>query len=273
MLATEPPTSPPNFLSVLHRYQRAGDWGFVFYRTTYTQDDETWSLIKQRLNTVIESTFDFYSNIDGINEARQRWKLRWVEDDEKLNGMAPEALADHYRGTMEKLPENYQHSMLFAVDDASARSILLADTNPEKVHKRPRLGDVIPFVVAIDYHLGLNAPRDTTEAEEEQYSPADALDDADDNLQNWHGPFRAHPGSIVDGIYTTVASQSMEMYEFAYAAHGNDDVWWDSYGGVWTLDDQGRYAERLFESAAQLRVEYKEKKTATGPAGSEAEEL
>ena len=64
----------------------------------------------------------------------------------------------------------------------------------------------------------------------------------------------------------------MEMYEFAYAAHGNDDVWWDSYGGVWTLDDEGRYAERLFESAAQLRVEYREKKKKRATAGS-AEEL
>lgn len=273
MLATEPPTSAPNFLSVLHRYARTGDWGFVFYRTTYAHDEETWSLIKQRLNTLIESTFDYYSNIDGVNEARQRWKILWVEDADKFNGMAPEKLAEHYRGTMDKLPVNYQHSMLFTVDDASARSILLTDSNPEKVHKRPRLGDVIPFVVAMDAYLGLVEP---AEAEGET-SPADEFDDEDDDdLQNWHGPFRAHPGSIVDGIYTVVASQSMEMYEFAYAAHGNDDVWWDSYGGVWTLDDQGRYAERLFESAAQLRVEYREKKRATAvtaPAGSESGEL
>lgn len=264
MPATESPTTAPNFLSVLHRYADTGDWGFVFYRTTYAQDEETWSLIKYRLNALIESTFDYYNNIDGINEARQRWKLLWVEEDNTFNGMPPEKLAAHYRETMEKLPANYQHPMLFAVDDASARSILLADSiDPKTVHKRPRLGDVIPFVVAMDYGLGLD---DAGEEGEEE----DAFDG--DDLQEWHGPFRAHPGSIVDGIYTTVASQSMQMYEFAYAAHGNDDVWWDSYGGVWTLDDEGRYAERLFESAAQLRVEYREKKKKRATAGS-AEEL
>lgn len=264
MLATEPPTSAPNFLSVLHRYAATGDWGFVFYRTTYGQNEDTWSLIKGKLDALIESTFDYYSNIDGVNEARQRWKILWVEDPETFNGIAPEALAEHYRGTMEKLPANYQHSMLFAVNDASARSILLADLTPGKAHKRPRLGDVIPFVIAMDDYLGMEEPE-----KEEGYPPADEFDDGDD-LGNWHGPFRAHPGSIVDEIYTTVASQSMEMYEFAYAAHGNNDVWWDSYLGVWTLDDEGRYAERLFESAAQLRVEYREKKSATVPAGSDS---
>ncbi|EEA19601.1 hypothetical protein PMAA_003860 [Talaromyces marneffei ATCC 18224] len=272
---TEPPTSAPSFLSVLHRYARTGDWGFVFYRTTYTQNDETWSVVKDKLNSVIESTFDYYSNIEGIDEARQRWKLLWVEDPEIFNGMAVEGLAEHYRGTMEKLPSNYQHSVLFAVDEASARSILLADTNPEKMHKRPRLGDVIPFVIAMDDNLGLDEPRDDATAPEagEEYSQADVFDD-DDDLENWHGPFRAHPASIIDGIWTIVASQSMQMYEFAYAAHGNDDVWWDSYGGAWTLDDQGRYAERLFENAAQLRVEYREKKRATVPKGADqAEEL
>lgn len=248
----------------MNSYTRTGDWGFVFYRTTYAQDEETWSLIKHRLNAMIESTFDYYSNIDGVNDARQRWKLLWVEDADIFNGMAPEKLAEHYRGTTEKLPANYQHSMLFAVDDASAQSILLAGSNPSKVHKRPRLGDVIPYVVAMDDGLGLDDPAEAGPEGED-----DAFDDEDD-LQNWHGPFRVHPGSIVDGIYTIVASQSMQMYEFAYAAHGNDDVWWDSYGGVWALDDEGRYAERLFESAAQLRVEYREKKRAA--AGS-AEEL
>ena len=254
-LAREPPTTPPNFLSVLHRYQSTGDWGFVFYRTTYTQDEETWSLIKQKLNTAIESTFDYYSNIDGISEARQRWKLLWVEDAQEFAGAAPEKLAAHYRETMDDFPANYQHSMFFAVDDASAQAILRADTTPEKMHKRPRLGDVIPFVVAMDHGLGLDDATSPAEGEEEEDD-----DNEDDDLQNWHGPFRAHPSSMVDGIYTTVASQSMEMYKFAYAARGNDDVWWDSWSGVWTVDDQGRYSERLFESAAQLRVEYREKK-------------
>lgn len=253
----------------MNRYQRTGDWGFVFYRTTYTQDEETWSLIKHKLNTVIESTFDYYSNIDGVNEAKQLWKLRWVEDPDTFNDMTPEGLAEHYRGTMDKLPSNYQHSMLFAVDEASARSILLADTNADNLQKRPRLGDVIPFVVAMDDHLGLDELRDTAAAAAEE---EEEEEDEDDDLQNWHGPFRAHPSSIVDEIYTIVGSQSMQMYEFAYAVHGTDDVWWDSYAGVWTIDDQGRYAERLFENAAQLRVEYREKKKrVTG--GSEAEEL
>ncbi|EED13926.1 conserved hypothetical protein [Talaromyces stipitatus ATCC 10500] len=255
----DPPTQPPNFMSVMQRYHSTGDLGFVFYRTTYDQDDEQWSLIKQKLNTIVESTFDYYSNIDGVNEAKQRWKLLWVEDPEKFKDMTPKDLGAHYRDSMGKLPMNYKHSMFFAVDQASARSLLLADTSSDRLQERPRLGDVIPFVIAMDNNLGLDTEPEPEPEQQTEYSPADDDEDHED-LETWYGPFRAQPSSIVDGIYTIVASEIMEMHEFAYAAHGTDDVWWDSYAGVWTIDDEGRYVERPFEDAALLRVEYREKK-------------
>lgn len=160
-------------------------------------------------------------------------------------------VAAHYRTSMENLPGNYQHSLLFAVDQASAPSIMLADVSVEKMSKKPRLGEVVPFVIAMDAELGLDEFNDREKAEDE---------DAEEDLENWNGPFRAHPSSIVDEIYTIVASQMMTTYEFAYAAHGSDGIWWASHNGIWTVDDEGRYAERHFESAAQLRLAYREKK-------------
>ncbi|KAH8703561.1 hypothetical protein BGW36DRAFT_354976 [Talaromyces proteolyticus] len=240
-----PPTLPPNFMKPLERYHATGNWGFVFYRTTYEGGEEQWSLVQQRLNTMIESVFDYYSNIDGVNEARQRWKLHWIDDPQKFDQMSPQDIAENYRSAFETLPENYQHSMCFAVDHASAHSILLADIT--RMQKRPRLGDVVPFVVAIDQYLGWKEP----DAQEEDF---------EEDLENWSGPFRAHPASIVDGIFTIVALQIMQTYEFAYHAKGTNGVWWDSYGGVWTVTSDGRYAEPLFEDAALLRAEYREKK-------------
>lgn len=230
----------------LQRYHPTGDWGFVFYRTTYEQDDGEWSNIQKRLNAIIESIFDFYGSIEGVNEARLRWKLHWMDDPNEFKDMSPHSIATHYRSAVDKLPSNYQHSMCFAVDQISARSILLADIT--RMQKRPLLGDVVPFVVAIDQHLGW------TDSQEE------GAEDVEDEDENWCGPFHAHPSSIVDEIFTIVASQMMETHEFAYAARGTDDVWWSSYGGVWTVDGEGRYVERLFEDAALLRALYREKK-------------
>lgn len=233
----------------LQRYHSTDDWGFVFYRTTYEQDEEEWSNIQQRLNTMIESIFDFYDSIEGVNKARLRWKLHWMDDPNEFRAMDPHSIATHYRSVVEKLPSNYQHCMCFAVDQASTRSILLADIT--RMQKRPLLGDVVPFVVAIDQYLGWSDP-DEEEGED--------VEDEDEYGENWRGPFRAHPSSIVDEIYTIVASQMMETHEFAYTARGTNDVWWSSYAGVWTVDGEGRYAERLFEDAALLRAQYREKK-------------
>ncbi|OKL63882.1 hypothetical protein UA08_00452 [Talaromyces atroroseus] len=242
---SQAPITRPNFMQTLERYYASGDWGFVFYRTTYAQDEEQWSLVQTKMSKMIERNFDYNSVVDGVNEARQRWKLHWIENPQKFDGMAPHDVATHYRSVVKTLPRNYQHSICFVVDEASARSILLADASRTEI--RPLLGDIVPFVIAIDRFLGWENP------------DAEKYEDEED-LGNWRGPFRAHPGSIVEDIFDIVGSQLMETHEFAYSVRGTNNVWWNSCAGVWTVDGEGRYAERLFESAALLRAEYRQKK-------------
>ncbi|CRG91309.1 Low-affinity glucose transporter [Talaromyces islandicus] len=195
---SNPPLLAPNFMRYLLRYHSTGDWGFVFYRTTYEQDDEGWSIIQKRLNAIIESVFDFYGSIEGVNEARRRWKLHWMDDPNEFRDMSPHSIAT-----------NYQHSMCFAVDRTSAHSVLRTDIT------------------------GMQTRGRSSRCHEE-----------DEDGENWRGPFRAHPSSIVDEIYTIIASQMMEMHQFAYAVRGTDDIWWSSYAGVWTVDGEGRNCQK-----------------------------
>lgn len=210
---------------------------------------------------MVESEFDENSNIESVNEARQRFKIIWMDDSSKFQDMNLEDVAEHYRSIADSLGPMYKDlNMCFAVDQTSARSISLANPGVAKIH--PPLGEYMPFVIAIDHQFGCDELLLVDEDEEDDDDGEEDDDDNDDDDKEVDeaAPFRVYPGSIIDEIYPCLKIGHMETHEYAYGAQGTDNVWFTAFYGIWKLDSEGRYVEPHFEDAAVLKAQHREKK-------------
>lgn len=71
-------------------------WGWVFYRTTY-KDDEAWDIFKQKLNISVRSIINLDPRSE-INEAMfDKLEFIFIEDKAKFDGASKEELRAHFQ--------------------------------------------------------------------------------------------------------------------------------------------------------------------------------
>lgn len=71
-------------------------WGWVFYRTTY-KDDEAWDIFKQKVDISVRSIINLDPRSE-INEAMfDKLKFIFIEDKEKFDGASKEDLRAHFQ--------------------------------------------------------------------------------------------------------------------------------------------------------------------------------
>ncbi|CRL22544.1 unnamed protein product [Penicillium camemberti] len=71
-------------------------WGWVFYRTTY-KDDEAWDIFKQKVDISVRSIINLDPRSE-INEAMfDKLKFIFIEDKAKLDGASKEDLRAHFQ--------------------------------------------------------------------------------------------------------------------------------------------------------------------------------
>ncbi|OOQ85078.1 hypothetical protein PEBR_31278 [Penicillium brasilianum] len=76
-------------------------WGWVFYRTTY-EDDEAWDIFKQKLNISVRSIIDLDPRLE-LNEAMfDKLHFIFVEDKAKFDGASKEELRAHFQDWVAK---------------------------------------------------------------------------------------------------------------------------------------------------------------------------
>lgn len=95
-------------------------WGWVFYRTTY-EDDEAWDIFKQKLNISVRSIIGLDPRSE-LNEAMfDKLQFNFVEDKAKFEGASKEELRAHFQDWVAKT---------FPSENPCAEKKLLYDDEP-----------------------------------------------------------------------------------------------------------------------------------------------
>jgi hypothetical protein len=119
-------------------------WGFVIYRTTYTNDYE-WAEFLRRLRSRMEHTFDDYNGRDILD----LFTLTVIEDRQLLEGASTATVRDHFRQWRATAPQLEQardddtasnlitcsprYRYAIQVDEASLRSIIYDAPVPPEI--------------------------------------------------------------------------------------------------------------------------------------------
>ncbi|KAJ5111310.1 hypothetical protein N7532_001845 [Penicillium argentinense] len=71
-------------------------WGWVFYRTTY-EDDEAWDHFKGLVNTSVRNIVNMETRVKMRDILSDTLKITFIEDKEKLNGASKDQLRAHFQ--------------------------------------------------------------------------------------------------------------------------------------------------------------------------------
>ncbi|KAJ5746031.1 hypothetical protein N7520_011213 [Penicillium odoratum] len=102
------------------KHRKIEKWGWVFYRTTY-KDDEAWDNFKQRLNFSVRSIISSDPRSE-VNEAMfDKLQFVFVEDKAKFDGASKEELRSHFQEWVTKT---------FSSENPCAEKTLIYDDEP-----------------------------------------------------------------------------------------------------------------------------------------------
>jgi hypothetical protein len=71
----------PDFMHVVKEQYATGTWGFVVFRSAgYNMSQEAWKKQCKRIEAAICAPFEFYRDTEGVEDARERFRLEWIQD-------------------------------------------------------------------------------------------------------------------------------------------------------------------------------------------------
>jgi len=131
-------------------HEKAGIWGWAFYRTIYTpKSNEQWDEVKKQLDKLILNDFvGFNVGADpgSLNAARDNHRTFIFDDAEKFNNASFEALEIHFQDWVSTTPEiqtgsNYSATWkaFLILDEQAFRNILAAPVEALLTLRRNKL--------------------------------------------------------------------------------------------------------------------------------------
>ena len=129
------PIDPPPWLEHWRKPSRlnSGEWGFVVYRTALYDDELRWKEYKKQLDEIISIPFqkDAEQGVlpEDYNEARDHFKIRWIEDPDLANASSGDLRAK-YSALRPALPPGLSHDLFLCASPRSVESMAYADSPP-----------------------------------------------------------------------------------------------------------------------------------------------
>ncbi|KAI1170994.1 hypothetical protein F4777DRAFT_85979 [Nemania sp. FL0916] len=203
------PVFEPPFMEFMRlREQRVGPsarwnpWGFVVFKSPEIQNPSQWLACRERFGKIIQDYVDQYRNWPGIEECLSRMEFRWIEDAGDADGSI-RSIAEA-RATL-RLPPGLDHSLSLYITPASLYSIL---NSPLPSSAKRKWRREIPFVTAISAQAAKEPNATDTE---------DGIAGA-----SWRGYFNVAVESLLESLFSTIASDSRSPFELGGHVTGED---------------------------------------------------
>ncbi|TQV95051.1 hypothetical protein IF1G_06038 [Cordyceps javanica] len=197
----------PDFIKQWKEHHGGGEVGFVAFRTALYDDEGRWRVYKERVARLLGLCFDDvvrrhrWHEYDEVAEARRKFRLHWVEDDESLAGASAETLRARYQQLRDEEPDDHHHRLpagmahqtmfLCASPQAVASVLSLADDGEDwPTVDSAYWRDDAPFLLAV-----MEAATADPHGPEEPHDPADPHDERD-----WYKPVFKVPAEIVYSV-------------------------------------------------------------------------
>ncbi|KAK2816779.1 hypothetical protein FQN49_007992 [Arthroderma sp. PD_2] len=210
-----PPKFEPDFLeSARRRYLNDLPWGFIAFRTVLYNDEDRWVEFKDRLQQILNISFDRLVDSHGGHEyeeialGRKFFTLYWIEDKE-LDGATEDTLRERYKKVKkEEAPAGMGYDLFLSTCPEAVDSVL-SDPLPN-IDSFPWRDDA-PFLLVV-----MESTEENPHGDEEPYDPDDP-----GHEKNWYQSVFKVPVEIVpDTLWNVVEMGIFEPARFTRRVKG-----------------------------------------------------